>query len=169
MSNMSYCRFQNTDHDLTDCADDLEQREQGAGEDANGDPMEPLSDREVHAAASLINSCRDIVERVMEERGLETLDELTDDEIEKYLDELQTDCRKERNRRAAVADGPAQVGDFVVLAPDRAPLRVVRVNVLESDGDYAVEYQLADGGWVRAADLTVDQVKLESEVGVVRS
>lgn len=45
MSNMSYCRFQNTLSDLRDCADALEEDD------------EPLSSEEARAAIKLIEEC----------------------------------------------------------------------------------------------------------------
>ena len=48
MSNMSYCRFQNTLHDLDDCLDHLE--------DDN------LSREEKRAKTQLISRCREILE-----------------------------------------------------------------------------------------------------------
>ncbi len=49
MSNMSYCRFRNTIHDLNDCAEALIDDE-------------PLSEEESKAAGQLIKTCRQIVE-----------------------------------------------------------------------------------------------------------
>lgn len=49
MSNMSYCRFQNTLHDLRDCEGALENEE-------------ALSDDEARAAQHLIEACQRIVE-----------------------------------------------------------------------------------------------------------
>lgn len=49
MSNMSYCRFQNTYDDLVDCMDALDEIE--------GD-VEALKDNEKWAAKKLIDVCR---------------------------------------------------------------------------------------------------------------
>lgn len=49
MSNMSYCRFQNTLIDLRDCRDAL-------------DDNDPLSEHEYRAAVRLVELCKDIVE-----------------------------------------------------------------------------------------------------------
>jgi len=48
MANMSYCRFQNTLHDLRDCHDNLDDRD--------------LSEEEAQARKRLIKECREIVE-----------------------------------------------------------------------------------------------------------
>lgn len=51
MSNMSYCRFQNTLKDLRDCADALEEI---------GDNLAELSKEEARAATELIAICQEI-------------------------------------------------------------------------------------------------------------
>lgn len=53
MSNMSYCRFQNTVSDLADCRDHI-----------NDDD---LSDDEKRARKTLISVCRDILDSVYED------------------------------------------------------------------------------------------------------
>lgn len=61
MSNMSYCRFQNTVRDLDDCKDAIEE----AGDlDAL---LAGLSQEEHRAAEQLIGICREIVELVGEQ------------------------------------------------------------------------------------------------------
>jgi hypothetical protein len=62
MSNMSYCRFQNTRGDLRDCQSALE--DLFAGEEA-------LSAEELEAAKSLAQRCLDIVQLLSEEAGLD--------------------------------------------------------------------------------------------------
>ena len=57
MSNMSYCRFENTLRDLQDCANALVENE---GE--FGDPLHDLSREERAAAIRLIALCADIGE-----------------------------------------------------------------------------------------------------------
>ena len=51
MSNMSYCRFQNTLKDLRDCVDALEEI---------GDNLAELSKEEARAATELIAICQEI-------------------------------------------------------------------------------------------------------------
>jgi hypothetical protein len=51
MSNMSYCRFQNTLSDLRDCADALEDED-------------PISEDEAKAALSLVKECIAIIEQL---------------------------------------------------------------------------------------------------------
>lgn len=53
MSNMSYCKFQNTLPDLRDCADALFDR---------GGDLSDLSEEEQHAARALIRLCCEIAE-----------------------------------------------------------------------------------------------------------
>ena len=57
MSNMSYCRFQNTLTDLRDCQETLN------GEDGYYECKDDLSKEELAAALSLVRRCREIVER----------------------------------------------------------------------------------------------------------
>jgi hypothetical protein len=54
MSNMSYCRFQNTLKDLRDCAEALEEI---------GDNLAELSKDEARAATALIAICQEIGSR----------------------------------------------------------------------------------------------------------
>lgn len=54
MSNLSYCRFQNTVPDLSDCADALEEIDGNLAE---------LSEDEAHAADRLIQLCHRVAER----------------------------------------------------------------------------------------------------------
>ena len=62
MSNMSYCRFQNTASDLDDC--------QHALEELIWDGTGKLSQEEVYAAEMLVQSCMDIVLLLAEVRGI---------------------------------------------------------------------------------------------------
>jgi len=50
MSNMSYCRFQNTLQDLRDCLEHISDKD--------------VSEEEEKARARLINVCRDIIDEV---------------------------------------------------------------------------------------------------------
>jgi hypothetical protein len=52
MSNMSYCRFQNTSRDLADCGEALEE-----------DGIYNLEGDELRCAVRLIQLCRDIAEQ----------------------------------------------------------------------------------------------------------
>lgn len=61
MSNMSYCRFQNTSKDLDDCADALDELLSG------GDVA--LSRKELEAAQELVATCMRVVQRVAEATG----------------------------------------------------------------------------------------------------
>lgn len=69
MSNMSYCRFQNTERDLRDCADALE--------GLSGGEYASLSREELDAAKSLVQRCIDIAILVAEHAGIDVdIDEL---------------------------------------------------------------------------------------------
>jgi len=52
MSNMSYCRFENTFRDLQDCYEHMHARE--------GDGDDDLSEREAKYRARLVKLCHDI-------------------------------------------------------------------------------------------------------------
>ena len=64
MSNMSYCRFHNTEIDLQDCLYDLEERGGLTGTD---EYKERLSSQEFRAAKRIIGMCVEIAERFGED------------------------------------------------------------------------------------------------------
>jgi hypothetical protein len=70
MGNMSYCRFENTEHDLRDCFANL--------------PNNDLSKREAVAFADLIMLCKDIADRYSH---IDDWHELCDIAVEKYDDD----------------------------------------------------------------------------------
>lgn len=79
MSNMSYCRFQNTLNDLRDCQDALEEL-------ATGD-VEPLSPEELSAAKRLVTTCADILRLINDYDGDADDGEILEDErYERALD-----------------------------------------------------------------------------------
>jgi len=88
MSNMSYCRFQNTLHDLRDCAAALEDL-------FNSDVEHPLSREELAAAKALVSKCADIVATVSDQQSLdvnETHEWIEfEDRYEKILDEANAE------------------------------------------------------------------------------
>lgn len=65
MSNMSYCRFQNTSSDLRDCQRAIENLLRGEGK---------LSARELDAAKTLALTCSQIVDRLTEAAQDEAMD-----------------------------------------------------------------------------------------------
>lgn len=67
MSNMSYCRFQNTRSDLADCRDALADL---------GDGVSKLSEDELEAAESLVATCGKIVLMVCEHAGIDPTETL---------------------------------------------------------------------------------------------
>jgi hypothetical protein len=68
MSNMSYCRFENTNRDLGDCADALEAMISG---DDDGEMPEPLSSYELSAAKDLADRCQRILQMLASYGGVE--------------------------------------------------------------------------------------------------
>ncbi len=67
---MSYCRFENTASDLSDCIDAIEEMNYNNGLDRYDDP---LSDSEQYAFKSMIDMCKYYLE--LSERLVEYLDE----------------------------------------------------------------------------------------------
>jgi len=91
MGNMSYCRFQNTAKDLSDCQDALEDLISGEGA--------PLSRDELRAAKELVEHCLNIAGILADQAGVE-IDELDDkhtlvhrtlDEVNQYASEHGVD------------------------------------------------------------------------------
>ena len=74
MSNMSYCRFQNTASDLDDCKDAIGRMMHREEED-RGDGPEHLSQDEKRAAVRLLRTCLDVV-LLVAEHGEMDLDDL---------------------------------------------------------------------------------------------
>ena len=87
MSNMSYCRFQNTAGDLEDCADALIE--------LLDKKVTPLSRRELEAAKDLVATCQRIVDRVADENSTDR-DELDETEIGGVLDHANAKADKEQ-------------------------------------------------------------------------
>jgi len=79
MSNMSYCRFENTSRDFSDCVDALEQIEFGN--------EEPLSRREHAAAIDLLVKATDMLLAVSLATGVE-VDDLEEEHFDQYLKNL---------------------------------------------------------------------------------
>ena len=93
MSNMSYCRFENTSRDLADCLEALKEMVEGEKAD------DKLGREELRAAKSLAVTCLEIVELLAEhaEKDLEDVDTLVlEDAVESINDECdQTDDDEE--------------------------------------------------------------------------
>ena len=66
MSNMSYCRFENTVSDLNDC--------QYALEDLFSGDLKPLSQTEFNKAKELVGICASIMMIIQEHSGLDSED-----------------------------------------------------------------------------------------------
>lgn len=77
MSNMSYCRFENTARDLADCRGALESLFEGE---------ESLSGAELMHAKYLVRTCADILARVAEARYLDLDSEGAFSECEAAID-----------------------------------------------------------------------------------
>lgn len=80
MSNMSYCRFENTLRDLSDCQNALEGL--FAGEQGK------LSDEELRHAKALVQCCIDIASRVADQRGICVNEEDGMSDLESSIDEI---------------------------------------------------------------------------------
>lgn len=86
MSNMSYCRFENTYRDLADCQFALETMATGDGTKLNED--------EERYAAMLITTCRQILEDVLEFADVGAIENIDDSEAEKIVNNLQRRVRE---------------------------------------------------------------------------
>jgi len=72
--NMSYCRFENTNHDLEDCCSVLEDMQSGNLEE----DYEWSSSQELQSVYRLIRNCGEIVALIAEDMGLDDLGEIMD-------------------------------------------------------------------------------------------
>lgn len=68
MSNMSYCRFENTLRDLVDC--------HGALEELLTGESKPLSDSELRCAIALVEQCKETLSLIADEQALDLDNEL---------------------------------------------------------------------------------------------
>lgn len=90
MSNMSYCRFQNTSLDMKDCLDALEEQfEAGrAGPDEdNEEAPAPLSREEFRALCDLVETASNLLRTIGDNIG-EDIDDLADMDPAKIADRL---------------------------------------------------------------------------------
>lgn len=85
MSNMSYCRFENTNSDLEDCVEALETMIRNK---AKGDQ---LSRYELHAAKALAVRCLTVVDMLAEYQG-KHVEEMEQCQLEDALDAINAQC-----------------------------------------------------------------------------
>ena len=87
MSNMSYCRFQNTDRDLADCEEILTNLFENNGEAA-------LSDEELKAAKRLVFRCANIIEQILSVQSVEAAAffEQNDTDMRAYIGHVLDEC-----------------------------------------------------------------------------
>lgn len=92
MGNMSYCRFENTSNDLSDCSDALEEFLYES---------EEISDRELDYAADMIETMGKIFENLANFRGKTTarfVEELTDSvDPEAFAKEVLLEVKAKNN------------------------------------------------------------------------
>jgi hypothetical protein len=81
MSNMSYCRWQNTASDLLDCAGSIEDSMNGAADNDEGEP-EPLSRDEKVARSELFHTMIDMLEQIGVSHDIDS------HELDKILEQL---------------------------------------------------------------------------------
>lgn len=67
MSNMSYCRFENTLRDLCDCHNAIQELLAG--------DSEALSENELRCAVALVEQCKETLGLIADEQGLDLADE----------------------------------------------------------------------------------------------
>jgi hypothetical protein len=102
MSNMSYCRFENTKKDLDDCQDAIDNLV-AAPLCQDGEEAEPLSDREEFSAKYLLKTCLALVEQVAEAQGRD-LGDLDDTDIDAFINEIQAEAKKAAAARTDQTD-----------------------------------------------------------------
>jgi hypothetical protein len=93
MSNMSYCRFQNTAGDLADCQSALENLLQG-GSDEDG-IIEVLSRDELHAAKRLAVTCQNILDLLAESVG-KPIEDMDEADLECAIEEANASAEEEK-------------------------------------------------------------------------
>ena len=91
MTNMSYCRFENTNTDLGDC--------QIALEELLYEDSKPLSETEFKKARELIGTCADIVAMVLEYSGMDR---------QEFLDKMDNDPEETINKILGSAQNSAE-------------------------------------------------------------
>ena len=91
MSNMSYCRFENTNQDLNDCQSALEELL------ANGRADDKLSERELKAAKKLAATCLDIAMLLAEHAGKD-IEELDEEDIRLVIDNANQEAAQNEKR-----------------------------------------------------------------------
>jgi len=88
MSNMSYCRFQNTAADLADCSHALQEMIERRGTKSK------LGREELRAARNLVLLCYDIVVMVTEHAD-EPIEDLTEESLEDAVIDINEACTGE--------------------------------------------------------------------------
>lgn len=99
MSNMPYCRFQNTYRDLEDCRAQLQEMTEGA--DEYGEPTEPLSASELNYAQLLL-ACVTEIAGMLIEAGHDLI-EPSSEKVAAWLEEVNVrlveETRQHREER----------------------------------------------------------------------
>ena len=92
MSNMSYCRFENTMRDLRDCEGALEELFN------NGHEEDELSrEHELPSAKELVKTCQRILEMVAD-RADKPVEDLTEDDIDAVMNEANEEAEASKER-----------------------------------------------------------------------
>ena len=89
MSNMSYCRFENTAKDLADCRDALDNFLNGQPEERGEEVA--LSESELEWAKELVRNAMGILDLVANQKNCDR-DELDENDADAVLDEAQTEA-----------------------------------------------------------------------------
>ena len=100
MSNMSYCRFQNTVSDLRDCQEALENLVNGVGEE-KGDEV-ALSDSETASAKNLLSTALGLIRLVSETTGKD-MEDIEESDCDTFIDDAQ-EAAKEHDEKLTEDD-----------------------------------------------------------------
>lgn len=93
MSNMSYCRFENTNTDLIDCEDALAAMMESHAKDDH------LTDRELKAAKQLVVTCLRIIETLAEIAN-KPIEDLNEQDVEDAVDGINALCIADEEEEA---------------------------------------------------------------------
>lgn len=90
MSNMSYCRFRNTENDLADCREALEAL-------VNDPAARPVSGEELSAAKRLAGDCLAILQLLANYHTDGVLEDLDEGKIGEALDDMNSVAGRDRD------------------------------------------------------------------------
>lgn len=105
MSNMSYCRFQNTANDFDDCADVIEELLEDGGAEDSEQPLDTQrGNDELAAAKRLIVRAYNVIELLLESQGKDVHDLADADYPERLLEQALDDMQETAQETAGESE-----------------------------------------------------------------